>query len=464
MEKPDRPDVFKSTRTRRRAAHVVVAAGLCLLLSLGPGVSGPLAAQQEGGEGSIEERARQLTRDAILIDGHNDLPWQIRRRADLRIEDLDLADRAEDVHTDWPRMREGGVDGQFWAAYVATEHIGEGPTAVALEQIDLIKRMAEMYPEELEMAYTAEDIERIAADGRIASLIGVEGGHAISNSLPVLRELYEAGTRYMTLTHSATLAWADAAGDTVVHEGLTDFGEDVVREMNRLGMLVDLSHVSDDVMRDALDVSEAPVIFSHSSARAVADHPRNVPDDVLERMEENGGVVMVNFYSAYIVPEGADLMRDLFDVQRELREEHPDDEAYEEALEEWREENPIPRGDATILADHVDHMVQVAGIDHVGIGSDYDGVTVLPEGMDDVSGFPLLTEELLRRDYSEEAIRKILGENFLRAMREAEGVARDLRETEEPAVDRLSFPGLEPDRAGSGEEKDEENDGGSGEG
>jgi len=417
---------------------------VALLPLLGALSAGPAAAQ----EGSLEERARRIHEEALLFDGHNDLPWQIRERAGLRIEPLRLEEGNPELHTDLPRIREGGLDAQFWSTYVDTEFIDGGATAVALEQIDVVKRLAARYPEHLEMAYTADDVLRIVEEGKTASLIGVEGGHAISNSLPALRQLYEAGARYLTLTHSRTLAWADAAGDTAIHGGLTDFGRRVVREMNRLGMLVDLSHVTSEAMHDALDVAEAPVLFSHSSARAVADHPRNVPDDVLRRVAENGGVVMVNFYSGFATPEGARIMRDLFGVQRRLRARHPEEKAYREAYREWREANPIPPGDVGTLADHVDHIAEVAGVDHVGIGSDFDGVTVLPEGMKGVEEFPNLTVELLRRGHSEEAIRKILGGNVLRVMREAEAVAERLRAERPPAVDRLPFPGLSPERRG----------------
>ena len=402
---------------------------------------GPRAALASASD-TTSELARRVHMEAIVVDGHNDLPWRIREQGVLDPSRLDLGVRRAEGHTDIPRLREGGVDVQFWAAYVPAEFIGDGATAVALEQIDLIKRLAAAYPEDLEMAYSTEDIERIVSQGRIASLIGIEGGHAISNSLPVLRELYRAGARYLTLTHSKTLAWADAAGDTSVHGGLTDFGREVVREMNRLGMLVDLSHVTAEAMRDALEVAEAPVIFSHSSARAIADHPRNVPDDVLRQVAENGGVVMVNFFSGFVVPESARRIQEIFRVQEQLREQYADDQAFREAFTAWMFENIVP-GDVEIVADHIEHIIRVAGVDHVGLGSDFDGISVVPRGLEDVSRFPAVTAVLLERGYGEDELRKILGGNLLRVFREVEEVAARLQETVPPGYSRLPFTGLE---------------------
>jgi membrane dipeptidase len=387
--------------------------------------------------------ARRVHRDAVVVDGHNDLPYRIRGLGPLDPTRMDLTQRRSDGHTDIPRLREGGVDVQFWAAYVAAEFIDNGATAVALEQIDLIKRLAAAYPADLEMAYSTADIERIVGEGRIASMIGIEGGHAISNSLPVLRELYRSGARYMTLTHSRTLAWADAAGDPPQHGGLTAFGREVVREMNRLGMLVDLSHVTAEAMRDALETAVAPVIYSHSSARAIADHPRNVPDDVLRLVAENGGVVMVNFFSGFVVPESARRIQDIFAVQERLRAEYEDEQAFRKAFTAWLFEN-VEAGDVEIVADHIEHIIEVAGVDHVGFGSDFDGISVVPHGLEDVSKFPELTVTLAKRGRSEEELRKILGGNLLRVLAEAEEVAERLQETASPGQSRLGFPGLEP--------------------
>jgi membrane dipeptidase len=303
---------------------------------------------------------------------------------------------------------------------------------VALEQIDLIHRMTAASPD-LRLALTADDVVRAHREGKIASLIGIEGGHSIENSLGALRQFYGTGVRYMTLTHASTLDWADAATDSARHDGLTRFGEEVVREMNRLGMLVDLSHVSPATMKDALRVSAAPVIFSHSSARALADHPRNVPDDVLRLLKPNGGLVMVNFYSGFVDPAAAAAMRNMFEVQRRLRAQFPNDaQAAQRAYRDWQRQNPVPRGNIATVADHIDHIVKVAGIDHVGIGSDYDGITSLPQGLDDVSRFPYLTVELLRRGYSDADVGKIIGGNLLRVMRTAESTAARLQR-ERPA-------------------------------
>ncbi|HEX2077638.1 MAG TPA: dipeptidase [Longimicrobium sp.] len=405
--------------------HRLIVAAVLAAVPAAPGA----AAQAD----PLLARALRIHADAPLVDGHNDLPWEIREKAqgDLRVMDPNGA--LPQQHTDVPRLRQGGVGGVFWAAYVPVDAIGKNAAGFALEQIGLIKRMTDHSPE-LEMALTADDVVRIHRAGGVASLIGIEGGHAIENSLDVLRQFYELGVRYMTLTHANTLDWADAATDSARHGGLTRFGEEVVREMNRLGMLVDLSHVSPETMADAIRVSEAPVIFSHSSARALADHPRNVPDDVLRVLRENGGVVMINFYSGFVEPTAAQQMRGMFEVQRRFREQFPGDpQAAQRAYDQWRRDNPVPRGTTATLADHIDHVVRVAGIDHVGLGSDYDGVTSLPVGMEDVSRYPYLTAELLRRGYSDEDVRKVLGGNVLRAMRQAEQVAARLQRERGPS-------------------------------
>ncbi len=379
-------------------------------------------------DAALARRARAIHRSAILIDGHNDLPWVIRARGNSSFDEMDISVRITDTHTDIPRLREGGVGAQFWSAWVPPSTMSEGGgTRIALEQIDLIRRMVKRYPETFEMASTSDDIVRIHKAGKIASLIGVEGGHTIESSLGVLRVFYDLGVRYLTLTHSENVAWADSATDERKHGGLTEFGEQVVREMNRLGMLIDISHVSPDTMRDVLRVSEAPIIASHSSAYAVAKHSRNVPDDVLRAVAGNGGVIMVNFYSGFIHPDGARTMRRIFEIERELQEKYPDEDDYRSAMRNWRTKNPIPRGTVATVVDHIDHIVKVAGIDHVGIGSDYDGVTTLPVGLEDVSCFPALTLELLQRGYSAAEIRKILGANVLRALRAAEKVASRLQ-------------------------------------
>lgn len=376
----------------------------------------------------LTEEALRIHREALLIDGHNDLPWQFREKADLSFRKIDLrrSQKKLGLHTDIPRLIEGGVGAQFWSAYVPAD-TGKKGTAVrlTLEQIDVIKRMVAAYPDTFEMAYTADDIVRIRKKGKIASLIGVEGGHSIDNSLGVLRMFYALGVRYMTLTHSETLDWADSATDEPRHHGLTAFGEQVVREMNRLGMLVDISHVSAETMRHALRVSRAPVIASHSSAYAVAEHPRNVPDDVLRLLVKNDGVVMVNFYSGFIVPEGARLTRDMFERGRELQKKYPDEREFRAALEQWRKDNPIPTGSVHTVVDHIEHIIKVAGVDRVGIGSDFDGINSVPKQLEDVSCYPYLTQELLNRGYKKDDILKILGGNLLRVLRRAEEVAKE---------------------------------------
>jgi membrane dipeptidase len=383
---------------------------------------------------TVSDRARKVHAAGMLFDGHNDLPWRLRTEGDFALVKFDLARRLNSGQTDIPRLREGGVKAQFWSVYIPSEH--EFPARTVIEQIDLVRRMVERYPDAFEMAYTAEDVERIARSGKIASLIGIEGGVAIENSLEQLRAFHTLGARYMTLTHNTTLDWADAAVDAPRHDGLSAFGERVVREMNRLGMLVDISHVSPATMADALRVSQAPLIASHSSAYAICPSPRNVPDDILKAVKQNGGVVMVNFYSGFIVPESGKTVRK---VMEEMRTRYPDRAQRASAMEAWfkSEGVKLPRGTIRDVADHIDHIVEVAGIDHVGIGSDFDGITMWPAGLEDVSSYPRLTEELLRRSYSESEVHKILGGNVLRAFRRAGEVAKRLQATVAPEVDAI---------------------------
>jgi membrane dipeptidase len=375
----------------------------------------------------LTEEARRLHHDALAFDGHNDLPYRLREKNDLSFRSIDLRVHQKDLHTDIPRLRKGGVGAQFWAAYVSASP-AKRKTAVrdTLEQIDAIHRMIETYPDTFELALTATDVERIRKKGKIASLIGVEGGHSIDNSLGVLRMFHRLGVRYLTLTHTATLDWADSATDEPKSKGLSKFGEQVVREMNRLGMLVDISHVSDDTMRHAIRISRAPVIASHSSARAIADHPRNVPDDVLKLVKANGGVVMVNFYSGFVVPEGARASKALFALYRKLSEKYPEGgKEFRAALAAARKEHPFPAGSVHHVVDHIEHIIKVAGIDHVGLGSDFDGINRVPRQLEDVSCYPLITQELLNRGHKKDAIFKILGLNTLRVFGQAEKVARE---------------------------------------
>ena len=376
----------------------------------------------------VTEAARKLHAECLVFDGHNDLPWSMRNKAGSSFEAADISVPQERFHTDIPRLREGGIGALFWSAYVPSDTAKEGIAAhQVLEQIDLIHRMVRRYPDTFELAKTADDVVRIHKAGKIVSLIGLEGGHAIENSLGLLRMYAHLGVRYMTLAHSETLDWVDSATDEARHGGLTSFGEDVVRSMNDLGMLVDISHISAESMRDVLRVTRAPVIASHSSAFAIAPHPRNVPDDVLRKIKTNRGVIMVNFYSAYVVAESARARANMFEVERELERQYPDREEFNEAWDQWHEEHPIVQGTVHDVIDHIDHIVKIAGVDCVGLGSDFDGVPMTPEQLDDVACFPVITQALLDRGYSPRDIRKIMGENTLRVLREAEQIAQPAR-------------------------------------
>jgi membrane dipeptidase len=367
-----------------------------------------------------------------LIDGHNDLPWALRelagdvskvRLAPADPGGTDLAAPVDGTHTDLPRLRAGGVGGQFWSVYVPASLTGDGAVTAVLEQIDVARRMIACYPADLELALTADDVERIFAAGRIASLLGAEGGHAIAGSLGVLRMLYALGVRYMTLTHNANVGWADSATDEPQAGGLTGFGQDVVREMQRLGMLVDLSHVSPDTMRDALDVAIAPVIFSHSSALALCGYPRNVPDDVLARLAGNGGVCMVTFVPAFVSQQCADWL-DGLKAEASRRDLDPKNLGQLFSIKaEWETAHPVPRATLTQVADHVDHVREVAGVRHVGLGGDFDGTEDVTAGLEDVSTYPALFAELLSRGWTEADCAALAGGNVLRALRAAEAAA-----------------------------------------
>ncbi|MFN3930258.1 MAG: dipeptidase [Brevundimonas sp.] len=378
----------------------------------------PAAAQDEAA-------ARRILERTPLIDGHNDLPWALRQQHGNDPHAVDLTtnlDASTALHTDIPRLRAGGVGGQFWSVYVPASLEPVEAAKATFEQIDTVKRLVAAHPDVFELATTADDVERIHAGGKIASLIGMEGGYSIDDSLGLLREFHDAGSRYMTLTHSKTTSWADSATDAPKWGGLNAFGEEVVREMNRIGMMVDLSHVSEETMLDAMRVSEAPVIFSHSSARAVTDHPRNVPDAVLRQMAEDGGVVMVTFVPGFVNAADNDWIKAVTaEGERlgvDLNAAEPDP-----AILAWVEANPRPATTLQHVVAHIQHVRDVAGIDHVGIGGDFDGVGRLPEGVEGVDAYPRILAALMANGWSEADIRKLAGENVLRVMRAVEAAA-----------------------------------------
>ncbi len=423
-------------RPRRRAC------ALALLLPPTLAFAAARATAQQAADPALVARASRILARVPVIDGHNDLPSELLDRfgGDPFAAHLDVGQPL--LQTDLPRLRAGHVGAQFWSAYVENDSIRTGAALrVALREIDMARRLMAAYSQALTPAYTAADIERIERQGRTASLIGVEGGHAIENSLSALRMLYDVGVRYMTLTHNTTLPWADAALDSAVHHGLTPFGRDVVREMNRLGMFVDLAHVSAEVMRDALRTTQAPVIFSHSSAFALVPSPRNVPDDVLELVRKNGGVVMVNFCPCFTAKGYPEWELRMHGVVAAARAQGGTPAEVEARVRSWQAQNPAPKATVADIADHVDHLVKLAGIDHVGIGSDFDGIGGnSPVGLPDVSSYPVLFAELLRRGYSQGDLEKIAGKNLLRAMKEMEAVAARLRKAERPLLSDVHPP------------------------
>jgi membrane dipeptidase len=367
--------------------------------------------------------ARRIHADLPVVDGHNDLPWEIRTRAHGSLDEADPAGRLEGFHTDLPRMLAGGVGVQFWSVYVPTWSVE--PLRDTHRQIDLVEEMSRRAPNLTTLARDADHADEIRAAGRVAGFMGAEGGHSIEGSLEALTGLRERGVRYLTLTHADTIDWADSATDVPRHGGLTRFGEEVVREMNRLGMMVDISHVSADTMRHAIRVSRAPVLASHSSAFSLAPHPRNVPDDVLGMVRDTGGVVMVAFVPAFVVAETARRALGMFEEARQLRSQFgPDDEeGYRAAHRAQVQALEIDRGSVADVVEHIEYVARVAGVEHVGLGSDFDGVDLVPEGLDDVSCYPAITAELLRRGWPEADLRKVLGENAMRVLRAAEETA-----------------------------------------
>ncbi len=398
---------------------------------------------------ALAARVDRVLAKTPLIDGHNDLPWEIRDRFGS-VDGVDLAadttklplknpDDEAPLMTDIPRLHAGMVGGQFWSVWISPSVTGPAAVKMTLEQIDIVKSMAARWPKDFEMAYTADDVVRAHKAGRVASLIGIEGGHQIDNSLPMVRQMYAAGARYMTLTHTLNNDWADSATDTPKHHGLTAFGKAVVKEMNRTGMIVDLAHVSPETMKAALEVSQAPVMFSHSGARALDDHPRDVPDDVLMMVAKNRGIVMVNFAPQYVSEERAKWESDR--AAEKTRYSAPPFAGYyigqperaKRVLADWDSKHPRPVVTIAMVADHIEHIRKVCGVDCTGIGSDFDGIPTTPQGLDGVDKFPLLLVELARRGWTDDELAKVAGGNILRVMREAETVSKRLQATERPS-------------------------------
>src|SRR6478752_8722351 len=410
-----------------------------LLLAAALIVSAPAAAQQI--DARTQARIDRVLKATPLIDGHNDLAEQLRENYGGKTEDLASGTDQwkKPLMTDMARLHQGRVGGQFWSVFIPAEVDGDRAIRNTLEEIDIVKRFIAAYPRDLEQAYTADDVVRIHKAGKVASLIGIEGGHQMAHSFAALRQYYALGARYMTLTHFKTTDWADSATDVPKHDGLTPYGNSVVHEMNRIGMLVDLSHVSEATMMDALDVSKAPVIFSHSSAKAIDAHPRNVSDAVLSRVAQNGGVVMVNFAPDYVNEAiwkwGADRDAEKARIVR-LNTGHPQAD-IDAALDAWVKIHPQPLATTPQVADHVEHVAKVAGYDHVGIGGDLDGIPSTPTGLTGVQDYPNLFAELIRRGWSDQNLAKLAGGNILRVLRRAEAVSKSMA-NEPPAADKLT--------------------------
>jgi len=431
--------VSRSAVSRRGAWVWMAATALAVSVASWPPVA---LAAGKAADTDYQARLERVLKQTPLIDGHNDLPWEIRDRFKSRLSAIDLKSDtsrlpappdAAPLMTDIGRLRAGHVGGQFWSVWVPVTLKGPESVQATLEQIDLVKRMAARYPADLEMALTAADVRRIHRAGKIACMMGIEGGNQIDNSLAVLRQMADLGVRYMTLTHVLATDWADSATDAPAHHGLTRFGVEVVHEMNRLGMLVDLSHVSPETMKAALAASAAPVMFSHSSARSLVDHPRDVPDDVLTLVAQNGGVVMVNFATFYVSADSNQWAADR--AAEQARYSSPpygglyigQPERAKAALEQWERQHPKPVATLEQVADHIEHIRKVAGIDHVGLGSDFDGITDTPRGLEGVDRYPALLIELMKRGWSDSDIAKLAGENILRVMADAERIASKIR-------------------------------------
>src|SRR5665811_22758 len=436
-------------RNKQRAANtkwplnkqrqlVILSSALSFLLIIG--AVRPLDAQTGSPvtDDTYLARAKRILKQTPLIDGHNDLPWRIREDSVARgnVDAYDLRRRTPG-HTDLDRLKKGMIGAQFWSVYTPGEYRDSGYARVQLEQIDIARRFIAKYPDRLALALSTDDIRRDFRQGRIGSLLGLEGGHGIENSLGALRAYYDLGVRYMTLTHNVTLDWADAALDSAKHKGLTPFGDSVVREMNRLGMLVDLSHVSPATMSAALNVSQAPVIFSHSGARALVDVPRNVPDSILRRVTTNGGIVMVPLVTGFVSPAVFLYDQSTRPVMKDLQAKYGNDTAaITREVKQWRAAHPEPRATLSQVADQIEYVRKVAGVDHVGIGGDFDGITEVVQGLEDVSTYPALFAELAKRGWSDNDLRKLAGENLLRVFTQAEAVAKRLQNGSRGAASR----------------------------
>ena len=401
-------------------------AALALGLLLGAG-----AAQSQPIDPKVQAGIDRILKRTPLIDGHNDLPWALRENYGQSVDGLESGTqtRVKPLHTDMQRMRSGRVGGQFWSVYITGTVVGDEAIRTTIEQIDTARRMIEAYPHHLELATSADDMVRIHRRGRIGSLLGIEGGRQIGGSLPALRRFYDLGARYMTLTHNQTTEWADAATEDPKHDGLSPFGLEVVKEMNRLGMLVDLSHVAPATMRDAIAASRAPVIFSHSNAYALTPHPRNVPDDVLRLLPANGGVIMITFVPPFVTPQDWAWSRERLAQEARLKSLYSfSTKRQEDELKKWEQVNPAPPVTVSDVADHIEHVVRVAGHDHVGIGGDLDGITRTVSGLGGVETYPNLFAELIRRGWSDRNLAKLAGGNILRVIRRAEAVAASMKD------------------------------------
>ncbi len=423
----------------RRTALTVLTAATALTALF----SAPLRAQSRA---QYLEQARQILREVPLIDGHNDLPWEIRVQFGFSLDSAHIDRGQSKLMTDIPRLKAGLLGGQFWSTYTPSSFEGKGAARAGMEQVDIVHRLVARYPETFELARTADDVERIHRAGKIASMIGLEGGHMIENSLAVLRSFSRLGVNYLTLTHSRNTAWADAATDSMVHRGLTPFGEAVIREMNWLGMLVDLSHTSDSTMWDVLRVTQAPVIYSHSSSRFFTPHPRNVPDDILKAVAQNGGVVMVNYVTSFIYKPSYDWGQRQEAYLRGLRDRNLDSATVRDSMRAWGVKNPAPRPELGVVADHIERIRDVAGVDYVGIGSDLDGIEDTPVGLEDVSTYPALVAELLQRGWKPEDVKKVVGLNVLRVMRQVEAVAARLQKERGPNTAQIEVLDHWPNR------------------